>query len=77
MIGMKKWLLCFGMLVLLFSMIGCDSNPENEYCAKVCEDKYGECEYNCKTQSGGNTQLLKSCLNSCEWQYNQCIWECY
>jgi len=77
MSSMKKWLLCFGMLVLLFSMIGCDSNPENERCAKVCEDRYGQCEHNCKMVWGIATQDFVDCRDGCEDEYNQYIWHCY
>lgn len=68
--------LCF-VISLCSVLLHCESNPDAERCAKICADRYGECEQYCKLQYNISSPDYGYCKDDCEQDYNECIFNCY
>lgn len=66
------------MVILCFiALLCCDTDPDAEQCARICADRYGECEHDCKVRFTVNSQEYLDCKEVCEGKYNTCIFDCY
>ncbi len=67
----------FVLIGLLFSLLCCDTDPNDESCARLCADRYGECERDCKTKYTVGSFEYQKCKSNCEEEYNTCVFDCY
>lgn len=64
-------------IIFLFAVLCCDSDPNDEQCARICADRYGKCEHDCKIQYTVNSTEYLHCKGICEDKYNTCVFNCY